>query len=264
MAKPRSYVSNLRIRFGPAQTQGQLLPIRRSIKTKLHYCTPEGAPVKQCYVDDAGKTYFKDELGRATKDEEGNLHRVDADAIAEAKSSNLPLNSIMLTPHHAEDIERYLYPSDNNAYIFNPVIKNNNKVVDDPVNVQWHDFINVVVRDSGLVFLGMCNLSNHEGLFRLSHYQGYLVLQKQLYPEELNQYEAMHPTLEPKVRKQALDIAQKLAQPFDPEAYKDEVEDRVREVAAAGYDESNPIIVPKPEPEVMDLSEALDSFLASQ
>ena len=114
MSKPRSYVSNFTIHFGPATTTGRLLPIRMPDKSpKLHYCTQEGEPVKQCYIDENGKTYFIDELGRATMDDDGNLVQVNSDAIQDAKTSDLPLNVINLTAHSSEEIEQLLKEAQN-------------------------------------------------------------------------------------------------------------------------------------------------------
>jgi non-homologous end joining protein Ku len=249
--------------FGPATTTGRLLPIRLpDAAPKLHYCTPEGQPVKQCYIDTDSKTYFPDELGRAVMDEDGNLVQVDAEAVTAAKTSDLPLNVINLTAHNADEVERFLFPSNNNAYIFDPVIKNSsNKIIDDPVNTQWHDFMNVLVRDSEATFVGVCNLRNHEGLFRLSHYQGYIVIQKMLYPENLNQYEPIRPELDATVRDKALSVVRSMVQPFDPEAYRNSVTERLLEVTSADFDPTT--ATPRVEASAtLDMASALDSFLS--
>lgn len=263
MAKPRAYVSNFTMHFGPATTTGRLLPIRLPDSApKLHYCTPEGQPVKQCYIDADGKTYFTDELGRATMDEDGILHPVNTEAVEAAKTSDLPLNILNLTAHNADEIERFMFPSNNNAYIFEPVIKNSsNKIIDDPVNVQWHDFLNVLVRDSDAEFVGMCNLRNFEGLFRLSHYQGYIVIQKMLYPENLNQYEPIRPELDATVREKALNVVRAMVQPFDPENYQNAVARRLTEAASEDFD---PATLPERSNDAatIDMASALDSFLS--
>jgi hypothetical protein len=265
MSKPRSYVSNFTIHFGPATTTGRLLPIRMPDKSqKLHYCTQEGEPVKQCYIDENGKTYFIDELGRATMDDDGNLVQVNSDAIQDAKTSDLPLNVINLTAHSSEEIERFLFPSNNNAYIFDPVIKNSsNKIINDPVNTQWHDFMNVLIRDSEATFVGMCNLRNYEGLFKMSHYQGYIVVQKMLYPENLNQYDPVRPELDPVVRDKALSVVRSMIQPFNPDAYKNAISERITEAVSKDFDPES--FKPAERIETnssIDMSSVLDSFLA--
>lgn len=264
MSKPRAYVGSFTIHFGPATTSGRLLPVRSPEKApKLHYCTPTGEPVKQCYIDNDGKTYFHDELGRATMDDDGNLIPVDKDAVDQAKTSDLPLNVLNLTAHNLDEVQKYLFPSNNNAYIFEPVIKNGKNIIDDPVNVQWHDFLNVIVRDSDAVFIGKCNLRNHEGLFKLSHYQGYLTVQKMLYPEDLNQYEPMHPELDAVVRDKALSVVRNLVQPFDPDTYTNIIAERLTQVTDQDFDLSNMDLPTREQsPATIDLSDALDSFLS--
>lgn len=263
MSKPRAYVGTFTMHFGPATTTGRLLPVRTPDKApKLHYCTPDGQAVKQCYIDSDGNTYFHDELGRATMDDDGNLIPVDKDAVDQAKESDLPLNILNLTAHNKEDVDKFLFPSNNNAYIFEPVIKNGKNIVDDPVNMQWHDFLNVIVRDSEAVFIGRCNLRNHEGLFKLSHYQGYLTVQKMLYPEDLNQYEPLHPELDPLVRDKALSVVRNLIQPFDANEYSNVIAERLIQVTDQEFDISTMDTPTKSRPAEISISDALDSFLA--
>jgi non-homologous end joining protein Ku len=264
MTKPKAYVGSFTIHFGPATTTGRLLPVRTPDKSpKLHYCTPDGEPVKQCYIDSNDKTYFHDELGRATMDEDGNLTQIDKDAINQAKESDLPLNILNVTAHSHDDIEKFLFPSNNNAYIFDPVIKNGKNIIDDPVNLQWHNFLNVLVRDSGAVFVGKCNLRNHEGLFQLSHYQGYITIQKMLYPEDLNQYEPMHPELDAVVRDKALAVVRNLIQPFDPAEYNNTIAQKLAEAADQEFDGTSlPTTERKSQPAEINLSDVLDSFLS--
>lgn len=264
MSKPRAYVGSFTMHFGPATTTGRLMPIRTPDRSpKLHYCTQDGQPVRQCYVDSDGKTYFAEELGRATMDDDGNLVPVNTEAINQAKTSELPLNILNLVAHNSSDVEQFLFPSNNNAYIFEPVVKNaSNKIIDDPVNRQWHDFLNVVVRDSNAVFMGRCNLRNFEGLFRLSHYQGYLVVQKMLYPEDLNQYEPMTPELDPLVLDKALSVVENMVQPFNPDTYNNVIADRVIAASSADFDPTALSTADESRSTSIDLADALDSFLS--
>lgn len=263
MNKVRSYASEFTMRFGPATTRGRLLPIRMADKTpKIHLCTPDGQPVRQCYVDDAGKIFYKEDLGRAVLDDDGNLIQVNAEAVEEAKQSSLPLNTLNLTAHSLDDVDQYLFPSNNNAYIFEPVIKNGKKIVDDPANVQWHDFLNTLVRDSGFGFVGLCNLRNFEGLFRLSHYQGYIVVQKQLYPENLNQFEHIHPNLPKADKAKALSVVRAMVAPFDPLAYENALIQRLADATEVDYDPTSiTVSSPASDTPAFSISDALDAFL---
>lgn len=260
----KSYVSEFTIHCGPATVRGKLVPVRMpDRKPQLHYCTPDGEPVKQVYRAPDGQFYDREELSRATVDDDGNLTQVDPYAVAEAKTSSLPLNTIALSVHDPDDVGHYLFPSNNNAYIFQPVIKKNKKIIEDPVNQQWHDFLNVVIRESGCVFLGMCNLRNFEGLFRVSHYQGYMTIQKQLFPEDLNQFEVINPDLPAVEKAKALAVARAMVTPFNPDDYKDEASERLIQALEKDFDPTAlPVVDSKTmKPEGIDLSSALDAFL---
>lgn len=265
MAALKSYVSEFTMHFGPATVRGKLVPVRMpSRKPQLHYCTADGQPVKQVYQAPDGAVYGREELSRATADDEGNLTQVDVNAVSEAKLSSLPLNTLSLSVHDAADVGHYIFPSDNNAYIFQPIIKNGKKIVDDPVNQQWHDFLNVVIRDSGCVFIGMCNLRNYEGLFRVTHYQGYMAIQKQLFPEDLNQFEVIAPDLPAVEKAKALSVVRAMVTPFTPDDYKDECAERLIQAVDKDFDPSALPVVNSAtmKPDGIDLSSALDAFLS--
>ena len=262
MAKPRAYIGSFSLRMGPIVTRGRLVPIRKSDqKPKLNLITTEGLPVRQCYIDANGKTYLKEELGRAKPDDDGNLIPVDADAVEDAKKSHLVLNTLDLGVYPSEDIADYLFPDKSNGYIFEPIIKNSsNKVIDDPVNEKWHDVLNVLVRDSKMAFIGRCNFNNYEGMYRLSLYKGRIVVQKQLYPEEVNEIEGIFPKLTRVEKAKALKIAEAMRKEFDPNEYENDITQRLLEVTSVDFDPGN-IIQPKRTLE-LDLESALDAALA--
>jgi hypothetical protein len=260
----KSYASEVTLHFGPATVRGKLVPIRMpERKPQLHYCTADGKPVKQVYQDDDGNVFGREDLGRAVADEDGNLTQVNLGAVLDAKASPLPVNTFAFTVYDQSDIEQYLFPSNNNAYIFQPVIKNGKKIVEDPTNDTWHEFLNTIVRESGCVFIAKANLRNNEGLFRLSHYQGYLAVQKQLWPEDLNQFEPIHPDLAAVDKAKALSVVRAMVRPFNPDDFTDEATRRLLDAVDTEVDPTQlPAVNSKTmKPEGIDLSSALDAFL---
>lgn len=231
----RSYASAVTMRLGIATTVGRLAPIRvsRSKKTEFKLCTPTAKPVRQVYIDDDGNIFEKDQLGRAIE-QDGVLVPVPLDKVNDAKVSELPLNIMELTVHRRDEIDRFLFPSDNNAYIFEPVRKTpKGKVINDPVNTQWYEFINVVLRDNpGVALLGKMNLQGFEGLFRLGLYQGLITVQKQLYPEELNQFEFATPELDEETRRLAVAASETLLAEFEPGDYQNNIQARLEAIQA--------------------------------
>jgi hypothetical protein len=238
------------------------MSIRKDTETKLHLMTPEGLPVNIVYRDANEKIWTKPELGRGKEDEDGNLIPVDLTAVEEAKKSALVANVIDLNVHPREDVDDFLFPDKSNAYVFLPVIRNSsNKVIDDPVNDKWYEVLNNLVRDPKLAFIGRCNLSGHEGMFRLSIYRGHVVLQKQLFPEEVNEFEVISPKISRVEKAKVAKLAEALVKPFNPEDYPNEITQRVAEATSADFDPAKLKARIDADREV-DVTSALDAALA--
>lgn len=266
MAKPRAYVGSFTVRLGNLTTQGRLLPVRQKIRSQYSLCTPgeDPQPVRQCYIDSNEKVWFESELGRAEKDSDGVLHPVDPEQVAAAKKSDLPLNYLSLTAHPVEDIDTSLFPADSNAYVFDPVIKNSSgKVMENPVNKGLHDLFNVLVRDHPeLAFIGRCNLNNYEGVYRVLLHQGFMTLQKQLHPEEINQYEFMdRPTVKATDRAKGEKILSALIAPYDDATYTDTVAARLADISSEDFD-PQAALERANAPMEIDLDSVLDAALA--
>lgn len=260
--KIKAYASQVTMHFGNATVTGGLYPIRAAASTapKFKLATPDGKPVDQVYRDEDGKVWEKDMLKRGLFNEEGEFELVADNAVEEAKESKLPQNIFNLTAHDKDEVDRFIFPSTNQAYIFKPIVKNSKgKEIKDPVNIQWYDFVNILLRDSDIALLGMCNLQNHEGLFRLGIYQGWITVQKQLHPEELNQYEQYTPDLDYVVREKAVEVSRKAARSFDAEAYVNQVAERLAAIkpGQTGPLTGEPVA---PIPTRIDMLEALESF----
>jgi hypothetical protein len=220
--------------------------------------------VRQCYIDPTEKVWWESELGRAEKDADGNLFPVDPEQVAAAKKSDLPLNYVELTAHPVEDVDTSLFPADSNAYVFDPVIKNSSgKVVENPVNKALHDLINTLVRDHPeLAFVGRCNLNNYEGVYRVVLHQGYMTFQKQLHPEEINQYEVMErPAVKAADRTKGEKVLSALIAPYNDATYADTVAERLAQVSSDDFD-PEAALERLNAPVEVDLGSILDAALA--
>ena len=265
MAKITKYVSDLTLRLGPITTTGGLTGVRMSAKKaskpQFKSVSPEGQPVKQVYQDDSGNIFQKAELGKAietkeTPDAEPTLVQVDVQAIEEAKASSLPKNVVNLTVHPAAQVDRELYPSEANGYVFTP---DDN----DPVDLAWYQLLVRLVSDKSNAYLSVARVrGNDEGLFRLSTWNNRLVLQRVLYPHEVNEYEEL-PTInvDSATFEKAEAMVTKLVQPFDPDEYSNNVTERLAAMGQAFVTGEYEVSVPMPVEEVaVDLAAALDAF----
>lgn len=262
--KFKAHVSDFVIRLGPLQTTGQLIGVRepqaKPKGTKIVSCTPDGKPVKQVYIpadDPAGPQYTVGELGRATLNEDDTLTVLSKDAIAEAKAPEVPKDTMAVTVHPLSEVDGQLFPSDNNAYVFNPH-------TDDPVNLQWYSLLyESLKRGQDKAFIGSANVRNSEGLYRLSLWRDRIILQRMLYPEELNDHQPLDID---KIDESIVDKFQaklgKITKPFEPDKYRDTTKERIAAVQAAFASGDVTFVpkAPKAKDTGFDILDAIEGF----
>lgn len=246
----RKHVSNFTCRLGPIASTGYLVGVRMSkakdpeAAPKTHYVTPDGKPVQQRYVDAEGNQYEQKQLSRGTIGEDKSVKVVDTEALAEAKKSELAPNVLDLTVHPAEARDQ-MFPDEANGYVWVPN-------ADEKKNVDFYDTILAVVRHSDKVLLGLCNLKGHEGLYTLTEWRGYIVIQKVLYPASLNAHEVRQSALPGAARRAVLSIVDSMVQDYDPEVYRNQITARSAEVVEAAVEPGGTpkkVIVKKPKVE---------------
>lgn len=255
--KLKKYVTDMTLRLGPVTTNGSLIPIRASIpvakKAPFKMVSPSGEKVTQRYVTEGGDTFYPGELKRAYEAEDGSLVIMEADEAKEAKSSGLPKNVLSLVAHEAAEVDARTYPSDKNAYVFVP----NDK---DPSNKVYADLLTAMLAQSDKALVGLANIRNTEGMYRLSLWRGNIVIQQQLYPESINDHEAVGVNTD--LADKAIKVVDKIAVPFDPEMYRDTSEENIARFAAE-YEASEGEVAPTKgkTDALVDIVSALDAFL---
>lgn len=262
----RAHVGDFTLRISHFTARGKLMSIRKSEDkdSKRKLMTPNGQRVVQVYRDPEGEIWRKDQLGRGIENEDGSLTPVDAGAIEEAKESALTLNAFEPVAHDAEAVDEFLYPADSNGYLFIPVVRNaSNKVVEDPVNDENYEYMNLLVRNPNVAFIGRCNIQGSEKMLRLSTYRGFICVQEQLYPEEVHEFETFEPTVSRADRTKLKKLAESMVKPFDPEDYPNEVTQRIAAAIEASLDgDLTKVSLDKAQPVKVDLSSVLDAALA--
>lgn len=263
--KFKSHVSDFIIRMGPIQTSGRLVAVRlpqaKPKGSKIVSCTPfpEAKAVKQVYVpadDPKGPQYSMGQLGRATLNEDGSLTPIPKEALEQAKEPTVPKDTMAVTVHDAKEVEDSLFPSDDNAYVFEPH-------GDDPVNIQWYSLLWDSVNDTnGKSFIGSANVRNSEGLYRLAIWRDRLILQRVLYPEEVNDHQALDiEPIDETIKSKFAKTLDKLTTPFDPQVYRDTTKERIAFLQAAyAAGEAESIIKVETKPKGFDIMDAIDAF----
>lgn len=256
--KIKKHVSTFTIRLELFPMTGHLLPIRlpkSRTEVTTHFASPAGNRVIRVWQDVVtGAVHMEDELGRLTV-QNGTETVVDKDVLAEAKKDSSLLPNVMnLTVHPTEQVDHYLFPSDNNAYIFIP----------DPVAKPLADvFAHALREDADRAMVGQALIKGTEGLYRLIHWRGYLVVQRQCYASDLHEH-PVNPTAD--VASRELGLVKKLmafkTEEFEPDNYRNVVAERVRAAVAAldstssSMEVTQPKVSAKKDPDLVALLEA--------
>lgn len=226
---PRAYVSEFQIALGPIRLTGKLVKVTRSGSDEYRRFTSvcpdcqNPTPVFQQYVCTADPTHVHPmgELDKA-KDIDGTLVRMTVEDIAEAKTSDLPSNRFVATVHPADEVLNSTYDSDN-AYLFLPSD-------DDPEALAM---LTHVIDKSGKAFIAMVNLRNNEGLFRLTTWRGYVVVQKLYWPDDCNSFDDVTAECDEVLAAAGQSFVDKITKPFDADEYKSSVKERLLEMEQA-------------------------------
>lgn len=253
--KFRTYVSAFTVHVGPATLRGSLVSVQAPAdkEAKTRYVAPgSGNPVKQKYQDVVtNDLYDVSELDKAIDET-----IVDKDALAEAKKGVLPKDIAQISVHLTKDVGTTLFPAPNNAYVLVP-----DKT--DPTNAVWYDVLAEAIKDPDFTYITLCNVRNSEGIYQLISWRGYIVLQRMLFPDRVNDHDIYETDLDPQALKLVPMIAG-LVEEFDPEAYQDTQRERVQMVVEAA---ENGTAVPaaakaKPAAAVFDADAAMAAFAA--
>lgn len=265
--KLKAYVSKFTIRLGPISMVGRLISLPKPGQKKKKYpfvlSTPSGEPVQQRYISESDPSvlYTTEELHRAIKKEDGTLIPVETETIAETKKSELAKDVINLTVHDADAVNDSLFPADTNAYVFEPDFS-------DPVNIQWHALITALLAEHPeFAYVGICNLRNSEGLFRIVLWRNRLVVQRLMYPDEINDHGALEKNLQGAVDDaavaKAVKMLTKLNTPFVADEYVDTTRENLLALTAAVAESSDGTVVTAKQESKgggFDMMAALDSF----
>lgn len=252
--KFRTFVKSFAVHVGPATLRGSLVSVQasESKEGKARYVAPNGNPVKQKYQDVVtGDLYETSELGKAVDDTV-----VDKDALAEAKKGVLPKDIATVSVHLTSEVGTTLFHAPNNSYVLVPDTT-------DPTNKVWYDVVAEAIKDTDYTYITLCNVRNSEGIYQLISWRGYIVLQRMLFPDRVNDHDIYETDLDPQALKLVPMIAG-LVEPFNPDAYQDTQRERVQMVIEAA---ENGTAIPaaaqaKPAAAVFDADAAMAAFAA--
>lgn len=260
VAKPKikPYVSEFTLRFDPMAIRGSMIGVRKSdstIKPTWKMISPTGHAVEQFYKDvETGDLYTSTECDRVFESG-GESTIVDVETLKDIKASDLPNNIMALTVHPVGAVDTACYPDKAQGYLFYPDTS-------DPANAALAAaFVAAIDSSTDKAFVGVCNFHGYEGLFRVSTWRGRLVFQKQLYPNEVNDHEAL-PVVVDNNTKMLKNFFDKKVQEFDPTTYRNStIEKQLKALEDPKSIESikDKVEVPS-EADISDLLASLENF----
>lgn len=228
--KDRAYVSQAHLRFDNFTCIVDLFGVRETDKKDTRYYTADKKKVRQVYVDEDNKLHEETSLFRGREDEEGNVTLLDPNEIVKAKQSPLPKNVAQFTVHKRAEIAHKLFPSPNQGYLLYPCVRDKKKFKKDPENDLFYEMLNMAVRDQTLAFVTNMNLNNHHGVFKLEIYRGWLILQRQLFPQEIRPFKPYRLTAAASDRQLIKERFRSRAEGFNPDAYNNIIAQRLSQV----------------------------------
>lgn len=210
----RAYVGagGFTISLGPLNLIGRLIPVLATgSQDYADFCVvcpecPEPVRPRQGYTCENGHgPYPLADLDRA-RDTDDGLVRVTKEEYEAARHSDLPLNHCRVSVHPAEQVDTLTRPS-GQGYVFIP-----------DVDSREHDLVLALsMADQALV--AAVNVRHFEGLYRLQSWNGNLVLQRLLWPKELNEFAPREIDVDAAHLDAGLTMLDRLSDDFEPEDY---------------------------------------------
>lgn len=264
---PRAYVSAFTLSLGLLNVTGKLFPVVISNRTRVNafkrVCPDREVPttVAQRYVatDEADSPnptlYAPSDLRLAKELDDGTLTFVDEDEVEAARTSDLPLNVAEVSVHPARDVDGRIWSDPNGgAYVFQPAT----------TNEHYAALVEAVGTDEH-VFLGVANIRNSESFFRLRAWNGHLVVEKILWPEEVNEYEPVEVTTNSKLAAAITEMVRGLEEDFDPENYTSSTREKLTALTTSLADGTATPAASTPKPKAEEsggLLAAIEAFNA--
>lgn len=261
MPKLRSYADGVSVSAfsGMVNFTAKLYPLKKSEARKavamVSICPDCDDPTKveQFYTCETDHGPYKSgELSKA-KEVNGELVRLSADEVADAKGTDLPAKDLRLSIHPRDAVEAQTF-AQGTAYIADP---------NGPADI--YPVLRLLAQEPDLALVGLMNLRGSEKLFRVSAWRDRLVLTELLRPEEINDFEPLS-LKEPDTK--AVQLASQLVElnkeDFDPDAVKNVFAERLQTIALAKAENPDAPIPPvsgKVSTKNVDLTSALEQML---
>lgn len=241
----RAFMRDLNLKFGVMEAVGDLyLPLVPNAKKdeKFRKVCPtdalkgEAVPVEQRYVcsehPDHGE-FLPAECQSAKEISKGEFVLVDKDLIAEAKeASELPAKTLILSAHDADSVEPYMVHV-GSTYVFSVAGES-----------QFYGILQSILDDAGYVqtdtgpkvLMGQMLVRSEEKVFRLTKWNGQIVIQEVARPEDIDSFTPPNAEVDEKLVVLTKMLVETGTEEFVPETYRKTVRDRYAALVASVED----------------------------
>ena len=227
MPGPRAYVGEMLLAIGPVTTVGRLVPVLMSTRNEVREyryvcpaCDDPTIPTQGYSCPNGHGPFPASEMHRA-KVLDDKLAKVSVEEYDAARTvTDLPLNTFRATVVDAESFEALTWDAAN-AYVFQP------RQVDEHYGL----LLRMLEESEGKAFISVANLQNNEGFYRLALWAGNIVVQKVMWPDEVNHFDAPRVTVSDESVDAALAMLDRITVEFQPEQFTSQVKAQLAALA---------------------------------
>lgn len=231
-----------------------VVPVRRPNSSKdgaFKLVTKDLEPVRQKYVTETGDLHDQFDLVKA-REVDGVFVQATPEEIAAAKTGTLEANVIEFTAHRAAEVDESTRPGEK-QYRLRPS-RNSKKVIGAAEANLYATIRELVLQETGVVFVGALRLRDNRAVYRLDVWGGQLVLSELIVEDDLAERDVIVGDVNVKQVDLAAALLESTVEPWDPSVHRWDVEQAVSDLVAAkaeGTVVSKPAAVVQPVDDLM-------------
>lgn len=245
----RSFASNVTFLVGEAAVQLDVVPLRRtgskqeaSLKSVCPNEHEAPTTVRQFYECEHGHKHTDGQLLKARALDDGSLVLIDKDEASELRTGGFAKNQMIISAHPADEVAAQCRP-DELGYRLRP----NRKSA--PIARKLYSTLMALASTDGVALLGELRLKDSRRLYRLEVWNGQLIVQSLIHPDDLAGTDQIAlPEFDKAQIKALQDRARELVDSFDPERYRFDAKAALDAAAAARAGNKD---MPAPAPQVV-------------
>ncbi len=268
----RAANSDFKIFIGGFGTHGRLLPVQKSRKNdgkgggSYKRLTPNDQLAQMVWTDDTEEIFQQDELGKGMINEDGEVVRLNAEAIEQARTSELDKGVLNIEVYSPSKFAREnLWPDPaTKSFIFIPMITKNRTLIPASTSeLMVYEMLCSAAAKKDILIGSAVVGRGKENLYRLRVWRGHLVLQAMAYTNFLEDHEIRKPNITKEQKKVMASLVKKMAKDFNSEDLADNSIDRIRAAEAIKFGEDMTDVLLTAETNDDDDSDLLAAFSAA-